>query len=70
MSIPIVLKANSSAIGDICPACKKPLKEGDSIILLPIGPGDDEQERQKAREGKEYNAVALVVHLECSSAGY
>jgi hypothetical protein len=50
-----------------CPACGKAFKEGDFVTLLPLGPGDDPEEREKARAGRVYNAVAAVLHYSCAT---
>lgn len=48
-----------------CPACRKVIKEGDFVALVPIGPGENEDERQAARDGSVYNAVAVPAHWAC-----
>ncbi len=50
---------------DICPGCHKALLMGETATLVPIGPGDDEEEREKARNGRAYNAVAILAHYAC-----
>ena len=54
------------SINELCPACKKPFKEGDYTTLIALGPGDDPEARQKAQTGKPYNAIAVEVHYDCS----
>ena len=49
-----------------CHACHKPFMNGDYTTLIPLGPGDNEEERAKARLGRHYNAVAVEVHWECA----
>lgn len=51
--------------GKSCPGCELVFKEGDSITLVSIGPGNDPEEQEKAREGRAYNAVALAAHYKC-----
>ena len=53
--------------GDFCKACDAFFKEGDFVTLVPLGPGDDEENRRKARENRPYNAVAAVVHWACAT---
>lgn len=53
------------SVGMECPACHKPLQVGDVPALVAIGPGDDEEAREKAREGRVYNAVCVVAHEDC-----
>lgn len=61
------LGPNHPAIGDICPACKIALKEGDVTTLIPLGPGNDPTAQKECREGKGYNAVAAIVHWACAT---
>lgn len=58
--------ASHPSIGEPCPACKKVFKEGDYTTLITLGPGDDEEARKAAREGKPFNAVAVEVHFDCA----
>ena len=61
------LKAGHPAIGDECPACNQLFKEGDVVTLVPLGPGDSPEAQEACREGKVYNAVAVIVHWACAS---
>jgi len=58
--------ADHPTVGRDCPACNKPFKEGDYTTLVALGPGDDPEEQERAREGRPYNAVAVEVHWECA----
>lgn len=53
------------SIGDPCPACGIQFDAGDFTTLVPLGPGDEEEAREKARKGRWYNAIALEVHYAC-----
>jgi hypothetical protein len=59
------LSPDHPSVGEICPGCKKPLQAGDVPALVTIGPGDDEDARQRAAAGRVYNAVAVIAHEEC-----
>ena len=59
------LSADHPSVGEICPGCKKPLEAGDVPALVTIGPGDDQEARERARAGRVYNAVAIVAHAAC-----
>lgn len=59
--------ADHPSVGDECPACHKPFEAGDYTTLIALGPGDDSEEREKARGGRYYNAVALEVHWACAT---
>jgi hypothetical protein len=50
---------------EVCPPCHQPFVAGDYVTLIPLGPGDDPEERAKAAVGRPYNAVASVVHWAC-----
>ena len=52
--------------GDVCPACGKAFAEGDYTTLVPLGPGDDAECREKAQAGRWFNAVAIEVHADCA----
>ena len=60
---------NHSSIGRPCPVCKITFKEGDYTGLIVLGPGDEEA-KQKAKEGKAYNAVAVECHWDCMAESY
>jgi len=53
-------------IGIACPACGKPFAEGDYTALITLGPGDDLEAQERARQGRPYNAVAAEVHAACA----
>lgn len=59
--------ANHPTIGELCKACNQPFKEGDYTTLIPLGPGNDPEEQQKAAEDKAYNAVAIEIHYSCAT---
>jgi hypothetical protein len=59
--------ADDPVIGKLCPACDDPFKEGDFTTLIPIGPGKDPEQREKAMNGQAYNAVAIEVHYACAT---
>lgn len=57
--------ADHPSVGKECQACHSPLREGDFTTLITLGPGDDDEARERAREGRPYNAVAIEVHYAC-----
>jgi hypothetical protein len=61
------LSATHPMIGEACPACGQPFKEGDATTLIVLGPGSDEEQRKNAAEGRAYNAVAAPVHWACAT---
>ncbi len=58
-------EADHPSVGDLCPACGKAFRAGDYATLVAIGPGDDPENQQNAREGRAYNAVAVEAHWAC-----
>lgn len=52
-------------VGQACPGCGEPFQAGDYTALVVIGPGDDPGERQRAADGRPYNAVAVEAHWQC-----
>lgn len=58
-------KADHPSVGEPCPACKQPFAVGDYTTLVVLGPGGDEEARERAREGRVYNAIAVEAHWAC-----
>jgi len=59
-------KEDHPSVGELCPACKVAFKEGDYTTLISLGPGDDPEAQERARDGRPYNAVAVEVHYNCA----
>ena len=59
--------ASHPSIGEPCPACKVAFKKGDYTTLIVLGPGKDEDSRERARRGEAYSAVAIEVHWACAT---
>lgn len=57
--------ADHPSVGTNCHACGAQFEEGDYTGLVMLGPGIDPEARQRAREGRPYNAVAEEVHWAC-----
>lgn len=55
------------SVGNECPACFEHLRPGEYTTLVPLGPGGSLDDRQKAVEGRPYNAVAVEVHWSCAT---
>lgn len=55
------------SVGWQCPVCFGTLEAGDYTTLIPLGPGDDEEECRKAREGQWFTAVAIETHYTCAT---
>jgi hypothetical protein len=50
-----------------CLACGERMLVGQYIALIPLGCGDDEDYRERAREKRWTNAVAVPVHYACAT---
>jgi hypothetical protein len=64
------LKVDHPLVADraaICPGCHLHFYAGDVITLIPVGPGDNSDERARARAGQPYNAVSIPVHWACAT---
>jgi hypothetical protein len=59
--------ADHPTVGAPCPACQRPLDAGDYTTCVALGPGDDAEQRAKAREGRWYTAVAVELHWACAT---
>lgn len=51
--------------GELCRACLTPIKVGDAVTLIPLGPGKDEEERARMMIGLVYTAKCALVHWDC-----
>lgn len=58
-------QADHPSVGQECPACHRMFREGDYTTLVALGPGEDTGSRERARQGRPYNAVAVEVHWSC-----
>lgn len=61
------LKDDHPAVGKFCTACQQVFQVGDVLTLIALGPGGDEKQRRLRDEHKDYEAVAITIHWECSS---
>lgn len=59
--------ADHPSVGEPCPACGELLAAGDYTTLVTLGPGADDEAREKARAGRAYNAVAVEIHWGCAT---
>lgn len=55
------------SVGKKCPACNAFFVAGDFTTIVPLGPGNDPEERERAATGKPYNAIGLEVHYACAT---
>lgn len=59
-------QAGHPSVGTPCPACHDPFDVGDYTTLVTLGPGNDPEAQERARQGRPYNAVAVEVHYTCA----
>jgi len=59
--------ADHPSIGEKCPACDVAFMAGDFTTLVMLGPGDDREARNRAIQGRPYNAVSIEVHFSCAT---
>lgn len=50
-----------------CAACQNEFVAGDFTALFALGPGIYKEERERARNNRVYNAVAVEVHWSCAT---
>lgn len=50
-----------------CAACNRAILEGDAYTLVPVGPGLDPTQRERARRGDKYEPVRAPVHWACAT---
>lgn len=55
------------SVGRECTACHVEFVAGDYTTLVALGPGNDPEEREAARAGRAYTAVAVEVHWACAT---
>lgn len=49
-----------------CPACDEPLGNGETITVLVLGPGADQEAQKKCRSNRWFNAEGIALHAACS----
>lgn len=53
-------------VGSQCAACNGRFEPGDTLAMVPIGPGADKEQRRKAVKGEPYDSIAAILHTGCS----
>lgn len=62
---PFAARSGHWTVGTACVACGIDIEDGDLTTLVALGPGSDREERARARVGRWYTAVAIVLHYAC-----
>ena len=62
------LGADHPSVGIPCVVCKIALEQGDIPSLISLAPADEE-EAEKQRQGRAFNAVAGISHQDCAWPG-
>jgi len=64
---PLVSDSGYRGEPTLCAACRERFQPGQYLALVPLGPGKDPEERERAWHGMAYNAVAVPVHWPCAT---
>jgi hypothetical protein len=51
--------------GHSCAGCKQRFAEGEVTTIVRIGPGADEEARERCRRGVAYSAIGVPAHWAC-----
>lgn len=54
-------------VGEQCQGCTSRFRVGDLFTLVPIGPGDDPESQERARQGRYYIPMTVAVHWACAT---
>jgi hypothetical protein len=49
-----------------CPICDHQFVAGEVTTIVPLGPGPDLDDREKAVNGRPYTAMGLIAHADCA----
>ncbi len=60
------MAADHPCVGNECAVCGSAFIAGDITTVIPLGPGDDSDDQEKARRGGWYSAYAVVAHAACA----
>jgi hypothetical protein len=61
------LPATHPMIGKACAACDHEFIAGDITTIVPLGPADNQEARQKSAAGHYYVGVGVCVHFVCAT---
>jgi hypothetical protein len=56
---------DSATLNRKCAACHERFEVGDFTTMIPLGPGNDPDSQERAREGRYYIPVGIEVHWAC-----
>jgi hypothetical protein len=60
------LPAQHPLAGRTCPGCGEPIVGDPSVALVYVGPGPEEDNQRKARDGRWHTGAAVAVHAACA----
>jgi hypothetical protein len=60
------LRPDDSLFDKACVGCQEQLGNGNPVVLLIVGPGNDDEEWERCRAGHWYTAEAIPVHAICA----
>jgi hypothetical protein len=61
------IPAGAAALSYLCPCCATKFLPGDYVVRVPLGPGDDPIQRERAKKGEPFVSRAILVHLPCAN---
>jgi hypothetical protein len=53
-------------LDQLCPACDDNLNHEEPTVLVLVGPGTDQDDLDKARDGGWHSGLGVPVHLSCT----
>lgn len=65
MRLPFV-KEDHPAAEMSCRLCPEPLGNGEPVVLLTLGPGYEDEDREKCQAGRWHSAWAIGLHAACA----
>jgi hypothetical protein len=51
----------------VCAACGTSFLTGEVTTIIVLGPGEDRESQEAARDGRAYTAQGVVVHYQCAT---
>jgi len=66
-SLAKTIDVGNPLVDALCPACEIPLEPGDKVALVPLGPGPDADDRERARNNRWHSGRSAAVHWSCAT---
>lgn len=49
-----------------CPVCLAQFVAGDDVVVVPLGPGVNPDDRAAAKRGDWYSCMGIIAHADCA----